>query len=261
MTTNNFTKSDLPRLYNVIQNSMIHYPKELVIETIRDYFSRDSNYVYHKDHWGFPQTPDHTNLPLDAGYENDLTTRLFVGEAFRHDITYFPGIIVKSGGSTSVPVSFNRETGMVKYEEMLFIDGYGNSKRFSSPSHFLFAGAWEGSITIEILARDNRTRDELVDLVSLLFVDIAFNDLVKSGLVVKNVSAGSANATLDRNDQLFNQTITLQIRSEWHRHIPVKNVIDTITFAVNFGYIPNGPFSKDLAIVTQESIQDYLASL
>jgi hypothetical protein len=261
MTTNNFTKSDLPRLHHIVQNSAIHYQKELVIATLRDFFSRDVNYHYSTDHWGFPQTPDHTNLPLDAGYHNNITTRLSIVESYRHDVVYYPSVEVKSGGITSVPISFNRETGMVKYEEMLFIDGYGNSKKFFSPAYFFFAGATSGSITIEVKARDNRTRDELTDLIYLLFVDIAFKDLVKSGLVITNVSVGSSNSTLDRNDQLFNQTITLQTRGEWHRHIPVKNVIDTITFAVDFGVIPNGPFPPKLAIVTQETLQDYLASL
>src|SRR5258708_24489226 len=113
---------------------------------------------------------------------------------------------------------------------MVFQDGYGNIKTFPTPEHFILAGAWEGSINIDIRARDLRARDDLVDLVSLLFVDVAFNDLVKSGLVIKGVSSSAPNEFEDRNDHVFAQTVTLQVRSEWRRAIPIANIIDIINF-------------------------------
>ena len=102
-----------------------------------------------------------------------------------------PSILVKNGGSTSVPISFNREQSNIKWGNMIFTDGYGLVATFPIPEHFIFAGAWEGSINIDVVARDLRTRDDLVDLISLLFVDVAFNDLVKSGLIVKGVSSSA----------------------------------------------------------------------
>src|SRR5258708_1117815 len=100
MTTNNINRSDLPKIYNIIQNSMILYPKELVIATLRDFFSTDSWYSYRHDAWGFPKTPDLTGVPLDAGFTDNITTRLFIGEAYRFDVIYYPSILVRHGGST-----------------------------------------------------------------------------------------------------------------------------------------------------------------
>lgn len=263
MTTNNFYRSDLNGIYNVVQNSMTLYPKELVIATLRDFFSRDSYYHYAHDLWGYPQTPDHTNLPQDSGYTDSLTTRVFIGESYRFDVIYYPAIIVRHGGSTSVPISMNRETGVIKWGNLIFQDEYGNMKTFPVPEFFLFAGAWEGSINIDIMARDLRARDDLVDLVSLLFADIAFNDLQKSGLVVKGVSSGAPTERDDRNDHLFVQTVTLQIRSEWHRHIPISNLIDVINFSVEFSRLPSPPgvVAENLTINMSDNITDIMAKL
>lgn len=263
MATNNFYRSDLEGLHNVVQNSMTLYPKELIIATLRDFFSKDSWYHYVHDLWGYPQTPDHTNLPQDAGLADNATTRVFIGESYRFDVIYYPAILVRHGGSTSVPISINRETGVVKWGSMVFQDGYGNIKTFPVPEYFVFAGAWEGSINIDIRARDLRARDDLVGLVSLLFVDLAFNDLVKSGVIVKNVSAGAPSEIDDRNDKLFVQTVTLQIRSEWKRNIPISNIIDVLNFSIEFTRLPSPPgiVAPNLTINISENITDIMANL
>jgi hypothetical protein len=242
---------------------MTLYPKELIIATLRDFFSRDSYYHYAHDLWGYPQTPDHTNLPQNVGYTDNITTRVFIGESYRFDIIYYPAIIVRHGGSTSVPISMNRETGVVKWGNLIIQDGYGNMKNFPVPEYFIFAGAWEGSINIDVMARDLRARDDLVDLISLLFVDLAFNDLVKSGLIVSKVSAGAPTERDDRNDHLFVQTITLQIRSEWHRHIPISNIIDVINLSIEFTRLPSPPgvVAPNLTINISENITDVMGNL
>lgn len=245
-----------------MQNSMTLYPKELIVAQLRDFFSRCDFYHYAHDHWGYPQTPDHTNLPLNAGYHNNVTTRVFIGESYRFDVIYYPAIIVRHGGSTSVPISFNRERGGIHWGKMVFEDGYGNIKTFPNPESFIFAGAYEGSISIDIMARDLRTRDDLVDLVSILFIDIGFSDLWKSGLIIKGTSTSAPTETDDRNDHIFKQTITLQIRNEWRRQIPIKNIIDVINFGIQFGgTTPATPIAVNLTINTDETLSDMLANL
>ena len=67
MATNSIYKSDLNQLYGLVQSSMIVYPKEIIIQHLRDFFSKDSLYHYVKDEWGFSKKVDHTDLPLGAG--------------------------------------------------------------------------------------------------------------------------------------------------------------------------------------------------
>src|SRR5271154_2063485 len=135
MSSVNFFKSDIFGIYNVIQASMLVYPKEMIIDTLRNYFGRDSYYHYSRDQWGFPNTTDHTDLPLGAdmpygpGAQPELnpnpilSTRLFIGENYRYDSIYYPAILVKSGGSRYVPISINRNQGEIYYNETLVTDG------------------------------------------------------------------------------------------------------------------------------------------
>lgn len=261
-STGNFFKSDLYRIHDVVQNTMIVYPKEIIIATLRDYFSRDRYYGYRKDQWGFPETPDHTDLPLDAGYQtnDDTTTRLYVGENWRFDGIFYPAVLVKNAGGRYVPVSINMDKGKVYWTERSFDDGYGNITTFRNPDSFAFSGAWEGQIAIDIKTRSLRSRDDLVEAVAIGLQNITFYSLQKAGIIVKPLSWGSPSEIDDRNDKLFQQTITLDIRSEWERRIPIGNVVEAINFAVEFGRVdvPNAPVASNLTINTNISFLELM---
>lgn len=275
MSTNNFFKSDLFGIYNIIQASMLVYPKEVIIASLRDFFSRDSYYHYSKDQWGFANTTDHTDLPPGADLPSgvgaepmlantiNLSTRLFIGENYRYDGIYYPAILVKSGGSRYVPISINREQGGVQYENILFDDGYGNQTVVNKPKSLITAGVWEGSIIIDVMTRSLRSRDDLLELVGMWFAEINFDTLVDIGVIVKPPVIGAPSETDDRNDKLFRQSITLDIRTEWRREIPIGNVIDAILFTVNFANLsnPNNPIAANLTINTENSITDILLNM
>lgn len=260
MSTNNIVRSDLYSLHNFVQGSMIVYPKEIIIATLKDFFSKDSYYHYSKDAWGFANTQDHTDLPLGAGTNDDLTTRVYVGENYRFDGIFYPAILVKSNGMKYIPISINREQGGIQNEPILYEDEFGNKKIVNRPKSFITAGAFEGSISIDVLTRSLRARDDLCELVSLLFTDVSFNTLVDVGLIIKPIQIGSPSEGEDRNDKLFKQTLTLEIRTEWRREIPVGNIIDTIMFSIKFGDIYKEPFvpADNLTIKTNISLIDML---
>lgn len=275
MSSNNFFRSDLHNLHNIVQTSMLVYPKEVIIAILRDFFSKDSFYFYSKDQWGFANTTDHTDLPLGAdmpygpgshpelSHINPLSTRLFIGENYRYDGIYYPAILVKSGGGKYVPISINRDQGSVQYDNIIYEDGYGNQTSVRRPVSFITAGAWEGSITIDILTRSLRSRDDLVELVSICFTEIAFDTLVDIGVIIKPISYGTPSETDDRNDKLFKQTLTLDIRTEWRREIPIKNIIDTIFFTVTFEDLsrPDAPVSPNLTINTEINLMDTILNI
>lgn len=242
MSTGNLFYSDLPNIYNIVEMGMLSYPKELTIGMLREFFSKDSLYHYQKDEWGFPYTPDHTDLPYDAGLHDSATTRVYIGEKFRYDVPYYPAILVSSGGMRSTPISFNRENTSVQWKLIDVVDGYGNIKEFRTPSSFILAGAQEGSINIDILSRGIRERDDLCELAYMLFVDLMHAQMANSGVVVKSgsPSIGSPSETEDRNDKLYRQTITLEIRTEWRRNIPVTTVVDAINVGLQLIKYQNG---------------------
>lgn len=272
MATSNLFKSDLFRLYDIIQASMIVYPKEVIIATLRDFFAKDSYYHYSKDAFGFPNVTDHTNLPLGADMpfgagshpelnpSATLPTRLFIGENYHYDTIFYPAILVKNGGTQYVPISINRNKDTISYQETLFVDGYGNETLVRKPYAFVTAGAWEGSISIDILTRSLRARDDLVELVSMFFTEIAFDDLYEVGLIIKPISVSAPSETDDRNDKLFRQTLTLNIRSEWRREIKIYDFIDTILFTAFFADLNsvNPINAPNLTIETDVLLEDVM---
>ena len=274
MSTNNFFKSDLFSLHNIVQASMLVYPKEMIIATLRNLFSEDSYYQYSKDQWGFPNTTDHTDLPLGADIptghpgstalsNNLLPTRVYIGENYRKDGIYYPAILVKSGGSKYVPISINRDQGGIQYEEIIYEDGYGHQTIINKPAYFFTAGIWEGSIIIDVMTRSIRSRDDLAEAIAMCFTEITFDNLHDVGIIVKPATIGSASETDDRNDKLFRQSITLDIRTEWRREIPVKNTIDAIFFTSIFqdSLSSGNPEAANLTINTNVSITDMLINL
>ncbi len=260
--TSNTFKSDLPKIYNIVQNSMTVFPKEVIIASLREYFSRDSYYHYSKDKWGFANTPDHTGLLPDAGLHDDVTTRLFIGENYRQDVIFYPAILVKSGGGKYVPVSINREQGSFSYKDFVYDDGYGNQSTVRRPIAMITAGAWEGSITIDVLSRSLRARDDLVDLLAIFFAELNFDTFKDVGLIIKPPSISAAADREDRNDKLFSQSINLDIRTEWRREIPIDTLIDRIHFSIQFTEsIENGSINPALEIDTDVSFTDLMLEI
>ena len=237
------------------------HSKELILFSLRDFFSKDDFYRFNTDPYGYPKVVDVTDLPLEAGISDDATTRVCIQEAFRQEADFYPAIIVKTGAFNSVPISMNRETGTIQWDNLIFQDGYGNIKTYRTPSYFIFAGAWEGTISIDVLARDMRTKDDLMDLISLYFVDVGFNELVKEGLIVLNVSTSGVSETDDRNSKLFKDTVNLKIRTEWARNINISTVVEVINFAVEFGQVPDGIPAANLTINAEQTLVEILANL
>jgi hypothetical protein len=261
-STGNRFRTDLYGVNNVVQNTMLSYPKELTISLLRDEFAKDSYYHYVSDPWGYPKIPDHTDLDRMAGVNDDITTRIFIGEAFKDRVIYYPSVLVRAGSVSSVPISMSRNKFVVDYEKFALQDGYGNTRFVAIPRNFDLAGAWEGSLTIDISTRDILSRDEITSFMMLFFTDLAFERMRKSGVLIKKASAGAPSEADDlQNVKLYKQSITLDIRSEWRRLIPIRNVVDQINVCVDFRSIPDGSPAPNLQINESITITERLLTL
>jgi len=224
---------------------MIRFPKEVVIHVLRDFFSQDSYYHYDKDEYGFANTPKQTNLPLNAGESptDHSTTRLFIGEAFKSRPKFYPGILVKFNGTKEVPLSINKEEGTIQYEKTLFTDpttGYQTTVHI--PQYMIFAGVWEGSLTVEIFAEDPAARDEITELCSIALTQIYLKEMINIGVTIKpSISISAPSEQEQRNSYVFKQSITLDYRAEWRRLIPINNLIERIVFEIDFGNLDVTP--------------------
>jgi hypothetical protein len=256
--------SDLYKLNNIVQLSFIRYPKDLIIHTMKEFFSKDSYYHYVRDEYGFAKVNNHTDLDIAAGIHDDLTTRIWIGEKQRFGVINYPSILVSFSSAKHVPISMSRDVARVDYITTQYVDGYGNSKNIQVPDAFVLSGAWEGTISIDVLSRSIRERDDLIELIAILFTDLAWSDCYRAGVAIKqNISIGSPGESDDRNDKLFKQTLSLEIRSEWGRRISVLNTLDTINFCVEFGNLLTSPpdIAPNLTINQQITLLDAINNL
>lgn len=242
-STGSFISTDLYALHNVVQNVQIIYPKELVISALRKYFSKDSRYHYVQDEFGFPKTPDHTDLPSTAGLKDNLTTRVYIGQEEREDVIFHPAILVKHQGSSFSPISMNENKEVVQYGLRLYVDDQGQQIELRVPQAFEFVGAWDISLSIDIITKSPYERDELAEVISMLFQSIVRDELTTAGLFIKNVKADGDSTEVYQNTSLYKKTISLDCRGEYHRLVPVDNVIELVNLCADFGIL-NNPYQS-----------------
>lgn len=251
--------TELFDIFNVVQNTMLRYPKDLIVSSLRDFFNRDSKYHFVTDSFGYPFTPDLTDVPSDAGLYDDLTTRIFIGETNRYDTIFYPAVLVKSGSFRYVPISLNRNQYYTEYKSIEYSDGY-NRKFVSVPDKFVLAGAWEGSINIDVKSKSIQERDDIAELVAIYLNDLNWNNLSRAGVSIKpDISIGAPTEVEDKNDKLHMLTITINIRGEWRREIPIDDIINVITFCVEFGYLNQDNYAPNLEINTKVEVEDYFS--
>lgn len=253
--------TDLYDIYDTIQNTLIRYPKDQIIASLRDYFSKDSKYHYVKDEYGFPKVVDVTDMPTDAGITDDLTTRVFIGEKDVFDVIFYPAILISAGNFKSVPISLNRRVVDTEIEVTEFVnEETGQVKRITQPCKFVPCGVWEGTINIEVKSKGIIERDDLVELVSLFMVDYNWSSFYRAGIAIKptGVNIGSYSSEQLGNEKIFKVQISVEIRGEWQRDIPFRNIIDAINICVEIGNISIEPpeTAPNLEINTKVNILD-----
>lgn len=251
MATSHRVYSDLFALENFVRQVAVSQGKNLLIDILREHFKQDTLYRYTSDGFGFPLTPNLTDLPPDI--QNECTTRMYIGDIFRLDKRFWPAITVRYSSGTYNPVSFNQNFTN-KYRLDLVLDGYGNRSYVRVPTHKVIAGAWNQSFEVQIAAESTPDREELTDIVSSFLIGAARQSLYEAGLHINKVSMGGEREEDYANDKVYLQSITVDTYSEWRRLVPIASnaIIDTINFCFNYGLLGGNRFSTDVTVVMTE---------
>lgn len=210
---------------NIIQQVALVQPKNLLIDSIRKVFRTDSIFTYRDDEYGFPLTPDLTNGDIDS--EN--TTKILISDLYRYEVKFFPSIIIKSGGGSYKPLSFNQDA-TYKYRVDMVEDEFGGRQTVSTPTHRVYNGRWEMNFDVQIYSESHSELEELVDITSMTIQYTLWNELRENGLFVKSLSIGGESAEPYANDFIYGQTITISTLSEWRVEIPIDNLVEKIVF-------------------------------
>ncbi len=249
MTTSHRVFSDLFNIEKFINQTAVSQGKNLLIDSLREHFRDDTFYRYGTDAFGFPLTPDLTDLPADIGEQR--TTRIWIGDIYRMDKRYLPSITVRHSGGSYYAISFNQNQ-TTKYRVDLVLDGYGGRSLIKVPTHTIYAGGWNQTFQIMIAAESTPDREELADIVSSYLIGVTRIPTQDAGLFIKSVSFSGESEEDWANEKIYIQTITVETFSEWRREIPINNIIDTINFCFDFGLFGSNVSSKSTTILTSE---------
>lgn len=227
-----YAKTSFYSDYNVIQNVCLTQPKNLIIDLLRGVFANDTVYTYKTDEYGYPLLRDLSEL------ENpDDTTKILISDNYRHEVSFYPSIFVKSNGGNYKPISFNQNQSY-KYSVVDVVDKYGKIIKQKTPTHTVYAGLWEMSFEITVQTKSHAELAEITEIVLMAIQYKGFNELRANGLVIKNISVSGESAEPYANDYIYTHSITVPTVSEWRVEIPIDNLIEKIIFYIDSDLIP-----------------------
>lgn len=212
---------------HIVQQTAIVHPKTLIIDGLRKVFRNDSIYTYRDDEYGYPLTPDHTGVDVDT----DATTKILISDTYRYEVKFFPAIVIKSGGGSYKPLSFNQNM-TYKYRTDYIQNDYGAVREVKTPTHRIYAGRWELGFEVSIYSESQSELEELVDIVSLALQYVLWNELRANGLFISQLRVGAENAEPYANDYVYNTSVSLTTLSEWRVEIPIENLVEKIAFSI-----------------------------
>jgi len=199
-----------PREY--IVDTHVDAIKNIVIDGLRDLFMKHQTYEY------VPRTDDIPGPDL-------CKTGIVVTDVYSYEQRFLPVITVRVNTSNTHHISFNQNVGTEGYlmdeDGNLTKDSYGRP----IPIFYEYAGAWDSSVTLNISAESTIEREELVTFCSVIAINLLRDYWRFEGMFVKNVTVGGESEAPFANDYIFQQTVTLDVYSEWTRRIPVPSAV------------------------------------
>lgn len=195
----------------------VKYIKDVIINALRDVFSRDPDYTYIKDEDGIFPDFDNENLGI------------VITDVFSYDVEFLPAITIRVNSSNLVPVSFNQNQGTFDYQK----DENGNLVRDGAgkpiPIWKEFSGLYDTTATLNIHAWDPLAREEIITRVAILFKHVLRDQLYAGfGFFVKDVSVGGETETNYDNDFIYSQPISISILTGWNNRLPVGDNLEGI---------------------------------
>lgn len=184
----------------------------------------------------FMNHPMYTYIPRDDSNGPDLErTQIVIVDKDQEQALFLPIITSTVNSINTMWVQFSHSPFNTVLKPQY--DAYGNIKRDSRgrfvPSHYEYAGAYDGSLSFLISAEDTIEREELANLLHMFLAEVLRDTLYKRGVFVKNVTVSGMSETAYRNKQIFQMSVNVDIYSEWRRKIPVGETLKSIGIKMN----------------------------
>lgn len=186
--------------------------KTQLILALRESFTQSTTYMYSDD---------------------DEKTRIFIGDIYSYGALFenneqpmklLPAILISMSSSTNYEWNTSQIQG-----EMRDINGNAIAQTFG--------GGVDGSYNVMIAAESTIEREELTDLVFLIFTYLSRSVLLNRGVLVRKISVGGDQEEPYSNDYIYTSNITLETYTEWGELVGVdtieKVIVDVETFYNN----------------------------
>lgn len=231
--------SDIPVLDKIVQNTAMEAGRNLIIDALRSCFARDRTYHWVPDPWGFNKVPGAVGLDTEAGIQDDKTTRLTIGAAYRFNNGFLPSITVKQNNLRYKPISFNQNKWELEYGEVPIIDADNNITYISRAVAYNIVGLWESTFEVRIKTKSMEDTTKLHDLVVVALQSTYRPELQHSGLFIKDVSSNGEASEESQvgKDPVYTSVVILNTLSEWRRRIPVGNSVERFQICVDYDII------------------------
>lgn len=195
-----------------IADTHIESLKNIVIEGLRDVFSKHQGYQYVERTDGIPG-PD-----LEK-------TKICITDVYTYETKFLPIITVRVTSSNTKPISFNQDVGTTDFlydeEGKIVHDNWGRPV----PIYYQYNGAWDSTVQLNIFTESTIEREELTTFVSVVCINLLRDLWRYQGMFVKTVNVGGESETSFANDYIYQQQVMLDVYSEWTRRIPVPTEI------------------------------------
>lgn len=257
-TTGFISNSDIYILDKIVQNTAMEAGRNLLIDQLRESFSRDRMYRWVPDDWGFGKVPPASGLGPNAGITDESSTRLYIGAQYKNSMAFLPAIVIKQNSMAYKPVSFNQNKWDFEYGNVAVMDDAGKITYVRAPVAYSYVGLWDSNFEIKIISRSLVDTTRLHDMVMIMLQSTFRYTLQQSGLFIKEVrSSGEQAESYGSNDPYYFTSISVETMSEWRRRVPISNSVERIQVCIDLDIIETDTPPSSEARVTVEPGGDF----
>lgn len=215
----------------VLTTDHVEYIKNVLIDALRDVFSRDPDYTYISD----PATGDPMWGDPGGGPGINPGLGIVIRDVYDYEVEFLPAITIRVNGGTIDDVSFSQNQFTYDYardaEGNLILDDFSRP----IPIYQEYSGIYNTTAVVFIHAFDTVSREEITTRVGILFKHLLRDQLYADcGVFVKSVSISGESETpyQEGNDHIYSQSITLDILTGWTNRIPVGPELEAVNLQI-----------------------------
>lgn len=223
---------------------------DTLIEFLRESFSQHPRYTY------VPLVEEGKTISYEIDYD---LSKIMITDIYNGGPFFLPIITSRLDSSKPDYLQFSHSPFNTTMKYQMNEDGSfkRDTKDRLIPSHWLYYGKLDSSVSFQISAGSTIERAEIMNYLTLLFAEFGYDTLYRRGVFIKpgGISISGCTEAEYRNNFLYQQTISLDIYSEWEYKIPINlPTLKSIAFWPQAYAGFNGGFDNEARTTTESDL-------